>query len=788
MRRSRLCGLTHPHRDTIRTFRRDNTRLLVQCCGLLTCGRLWRWRVGWWCDQAGLMRPTMRSRSPKPLIQSTQRSGRWTRRWRTTDSHACLISLAPSRYYLRMSDPTPEHTPSGNLRSWLARFPADFQAPIAAGDITAPTLRKFCAGNPILPGRVVVVARHANILGWGYFELLARIAECWAHKCLADDSPTPCAEPIDELLAIPTHKEIVAALGAMQGVGRNTQWKYATGRNVDIATVRAFASPRDPADQARIWLAYLAATFRAFAETRAALESARASTTDPSTHPRLHALLSTARPLQWRLNLQVSQRAAHGAAWVTGPPIDPPATSGKEPQTSMAGHAAPAPPDQVNPDAKGQPLRVAPRFRLSGWRDLQIHPLCRAFPDAAPRDAALLELSLESKGYNPDCPIYLHEGMVLDGRLRLAICRHLGIAPIFARFEGDSPAEFLFERNLARRHTSPGQRSWAATCLLKLADKSSLSSQSETHLRHLSRELSEYEWRTAEFIYKHMKNLHLRERLVRDAPLLLTTARLLATLPEEEQDRIADAPMEKLREIAHQIYQAERARAEASLQAHHPGPGARETPCSPCNGLLALCPYAKEPQADPAQISALVTEWAGRWNTCDADWILFGWRNSADLPSILDLLRRGLSRYIYQHTITVADPHHSPPMLSSGLRLATQPILAFNRFDSDVGLDPPHDDFLPDSTDFSMASDLDCYMAGLTEFDRDATDRCANLSQPSPDYHTQVVTWLACLLACDKGRIVACWTPDADLAHAREHRPDCDFVGLPAKGRTGQSF
>jgi hypothetical protein len=89
--------------------------------------------------------------------------------------------------------------------------------------------------------------------------------------------------------------------------------------------------------------------------------------------------------------------------------------------------------------------------------DLPIHDACNIFPMMAPDEFEDLVIDIRANGQRE--PIWVHRGMVIDGRNRLKACAELGIEPQFREWDGDgSLVEFVVSLNLHRRHLSSGQR------------------------------------------------------------------------------------------------------------------------------------------------------------------------------------------------------------------------------------------------------------------------------------------------------------------------------------------
>jgi DNA modification methylase len=97
----------------------------------------------------------------------------------------------------------------------------------------------------------------------------------------------------------------------------------------------------------------------------------------------------------------------------------------------------------------------------------ETHPAADIFPlieDEARRE---LELDIEANGLIE--PIWLTaDGLVLDGRNRLASCLNVHVAPRFRTYEGDDPVAFVVSLNLNRRHLNESQRAMVAARIATL--------------------------------------------------------------------------------------------------------------------------------------------------------------------------------------------------------------------------------------------------------------------------------------------------------------------------------
>lgn len=99
--------------------------------------------------------------------------------------------------------------------------------------------------------------------------------------------------------------------------------------------------------------------------------------------------------------------------------------------------------------------------------NLVAHPFADLFPMMSSTDFDELVASMRAEGYDPNVPIILYNGKILDGRNRYAAAKVAGVTPTFKHVQGtsDKALAFVLRRNLARRHLSTSQRAMLAARL-----------------------------------------------------------------------------------------------------------------------------------------------------------------------------------------------------------------------------------------------------------------------------------------------------------------------------------
>jgi len=95
-----------------------------------------------------------------------------------------------------------------------------------------------------------------------------------------------------------------------------------------------------------------------------------------------------------------------------------------------------------------------------------VHPAASTFPMIDGKEFDALVDDIGKNGLQTE--IVMHDGMVLDGRNRLAACAKAKVAPRFTPFVGDSPTAFVMSANIIRRHLNASQRAMLAANLLPM--------------------------------------------------------------------------------------------------------------------------------------------------------------------------------------------------------------------------------------------------------------------------------------------------------------------------------
>jgi ParB family chromosome partitioning protein len=199
-----------------------------------------------------------------------------------------------------------------------------------------------------------------------------------------------------------------------------------------------------------------------------------------------------------------------------------------------------------------------------------IHPLAELFPRMSGDEYAALKEDIKTHGLLE--PIWLYQGKVLDGRHRYLACLDVGVEPRFRQYEGGDPVGFVVSLNLKRRHLNESQRAMVAASLANLetgrpsanAQICAVSQGDAAHMLQVSR-----------------RSVQAAAKVEREAPapvveavkagrLSLNLAAQVAELPDEEQEVVAAAEPEQMREVAREVIHNHRAQGTGENEWYTP--------------------------------------------------------------------------------------------------------------------------------------------------------------------------------------------------------------------------
>ena len=112
---------------------------------------------------------------------------------------------------------------------------------------------------------------------------------------------------------------------------------------------------------------------------------------------------------------------------------------------------------------------------------MKSHPIADVWPMM---DADKLQELADDIGKNGQLvPVWIYDGMILDGRNRYAACKMAGIEPKTQTYTGDEPTAFAVSMNDKRRHMAAGVRAAVAVELLPFFEADAVKRKKETEGR-----------------------------------------------------------------------------------------------------------------------------------------------------------------------------------------------------------------------------------------------------------------------------------------------------------------
>lgn len=98
---------------------------------------------------------------------------------------------------------------------------------------------------------------------------------------------------------------------------------------------------------------------------------------------------------------------------------------------------------------------------------MQFHEVANIFPMMNASEYESLKADIRAHGLLE--PIWLHDGMIIDGRNRYQACVELGVEPTYRKWDGNGAlVAFVVSLNLHRRHLSESQRGMVAAKLANM--------------------------------------------------------------------------------------------------------------------------------------------------------------------------------------------------------------------------------------------------------------------------------------------------------------------------------
>jgi hypothetical protein len=132
------------------------------------------------------------------------------------------------------------------------------------------------------------------------------------------------------------------------------------------------------------------------------------------------------------------------------------------------------------------PAEVSPLDPIAPEIELKPHPLSEPFPRLTGDDFDALFNDIGTRGVLN--PVTLFEGMVLDGRGRVAVARQQRIPCPAQEYVGPDPLGFVIAQNVLRQHLTTGQRIMIAARIANMRQGERTDLEPSAHGRKVSQE------------------------------------------------------------------------------------------------------------------------------------------------------------------------------------------------------------------------------------------------------------------------------------------------------------
>jgi N6-adenosine-specific RNA methylase IME4 len=293
---------------------------------------------------------------------------------------------------------------------------------------------------------------------------------------------------------------------------------------------------------------------------------------------------------------------------------------------------------------------------------MKFHPLAELFPLLEGQPFEELVADIKANGLHE--PIIVLDDMILDGRNRWRACEQAGIAPELVRYEGDTPAAFVWSLNKHRRHMTPEQLVMTAARFMPFLKEESERRQKAGTLAPIGAKGKSSELAANQFGVSARSVERAREVLDHGAPELIqavergevsvSAAADVAELPKDEQAEIVARGEREILEAAKAIRQkkAEVRREEnARLAAAAPPPPDGKYRCIVIDPPWEMKKIERD--VSPNQVDfdypTMTEEQLASFavgEMADTDCHLFCWTTHKHLPQAFRLLDQWGFRYV----------------------------------------------------------------------------------------------------------------------------------------------
>ncbi len=210
---------------------------------------------------------------------------------------------------------------------------------------------------------------------------------------------------------------------------------------------------------------------------------------------------------------------------------------------------------------------------------LMLHQLCELFPRMADAEIDTLKADIAANGLNQ--PLITLGGKILDGGNRYRACVELGIEPATVEYSGTDPIAFVLSANLHRRHLTESQRAMIAASMANLPRGGIRPGQNTgaSQTANLQSEVSQSQ--AADMLQVSPRSVATAAKVERESPaevveavksgaMSLNLASQVAELPKEDQEIVAAAPAEQIKEAAREAVHNHRAQGTGENEWYTP--------------------------------------------------------------------------------------------------------------------------------------------------------------------------------------------------------------------------
>ena len=339
---------------------------------------------------------------------------------------------------------------------------------------------------------------------------------------------------------------------------------------------------------------------------------------------------------------------------------------------------------------------------------LEPHPISEIFPLLTGQEFAELVESMRLAGFDPEQPIFLYDGKILDGRNRYRAALEARVEPVIKTWTGDDPLAFVLRMNLVRRHLDLDDRIRLSECVDQLRKREAGKVQEEGQRKGRNSRNANPGLRSQEREPKKKRGRESADDTARDAGVSAATVKRRRLMQVDHpgiykrfqnRELTWKEAQKAVRKERHRL--AQESAHKAAIEIGTPRWVLTESQVVvPCQAVITDPPYGilDEPW-EPEKLEQFTREWLGQWNKCGADVFLSFW-SQEHLWAGKTWFEEGLTNYEFRQLLVWRFANNNKHHDRAFFKRSWEPIFYFVRKGATVHPSPGSSEWGEDSHNF----------------------------------------------------------------------------------------